>query len=89
MSAVVEMGYTDEEDGTAGEQPWGTVITGCAVSELGLLEKQSSALFLGKTPLTRFEGNLAFNGPRAMVNLCVPPTAGAPGVPPRLARLTH
>jgi hypothetical protein len=68
MSAVVEMGYTDEEDGTAGEQPWGTVITGCAVSELGLLEKQSSALFLGKTPLTRFEGNLAFNGPRAMVN---------------------
>jgi hypothetical protein len=73
MSAVVEMGYTDEEDGTAGEQPWGTVITGCAVSELGLLEKQSSALFLGKTPLTRFEGNLAFNGPRAMINLCVPP----------------
>lgn len=72
MSAVIEIGYTDEEDGTAGEQPWGTVITGCAVSELGLLEKQSSALFLGKTPLTRFEGNLAFNGPRAMINLCVP-----------------
>ena len=68
MSAVVEMGYTDEEDGTSGEQPWGTVITGCSFSEMGLLEKQSSALFLGKTPLTRFEGSIAFNGPRAMIN---------------------
>jgi len=68
MSAVALMGYTDEEDGTRGEQPWGTVISGCAFSELGLLEKQSSALFLGKSPLARFEGNLAFNGPRAMIN---------------------
>ena len=68
MSAIALMGYTDEEDGTRGEQPWGTVISGCAFSELGLLEKQSSALFLGKTPLTRFEGCLAFNGPRAMIN---------------------
>jgi len=44
------------------------VISACAASEIGLLEKQSSALFLGKTPLTRFEASIAFNMPRAAGN---------------------
>ena len=69
MSAVAEFGFTAMNDGTAGEQPWGTVMAFNKVHEIGLYEVQSSALFLGKTPLTRLEGNLLFNGPRAMVNV--------------------
>jgi hypothetical protein len=68
MSAVAEFGFTAMNDGTAALQPWGTVMAFNKVHEIGLYEVQSSALFLGKTPLTRLEGNLLFNGPRAMVN---------------------
>jgi hypothetical protein len=71
MSAVASFGFTDQNDATAGLQPWGTVMAHNKIHEIGLYEVQSSALFLGKTPLTRLEGNLLFNGPRAMVNVCV------------------
>ena len=68
MSAIALIGDTDQDDGTAALQPWGTVISGCIFSEFGIVEKQSSALFLGKSALTRFEANIAFNMPRAAVN---------------------
>ena len=68
MSAVALLGDTEQDDGTAGLQPWGTTVAGCAFSELGVIEKQSSALFLGKSALTRFEANVAWNMPRAAVN---------------------
>ena len=74
MSAVAEFGFTAMNDGTAALQPWGTVMAFNKVHEIGLYEVQSSALFLGKTPLTRLEGNLLFNGPRAMVNVRSPHT---------------
>ena len=66
MSAVALLGDTEQDDGTAGLQPWGTTVAGCAFSELGVIEKQSSAL--GKSALTRFEANVAWNMPRAAVN---------------------
>ena len=69
MSAVIEFGFTAFNDGTAGLQPWGTVMSFNKVHEIGLYELQSSALFLGKTALTRLEGNILFNGPRAEVNV--------------------
>ena len=68
MSAVALLGDADQDDGTAAFQPWGTVVAGNTFSELGIVEKQSSALFVGKSALTRFEANVAFNMPRAAVN---------------------
>ena len=68
MSCVVTFGYTEQNDCTAGEQPWGTRINYNLFHELGLQEMQSSAWFTGKTPLSHVEGNLWFNGPRAMAN---------------------
>jgi hypothetical protein len=68
MSCVVTFGYAEQNDCTAGEQPWGTQINFNLFHELGLQEMQSSAWFTGKTPLSHVEGNLWFNGPRAMAN---------------------
>jgi len=68
MSGIVLHGYSEFEDASAGEQPWGTNIFYNLFRELGLQEMQSSAWYSGKSPLTRLEGNLMFNGPRAMAN---------------------
>lgn len=68
MTAIALLGDCDQDDCTAGFQPWGTVVSGNVFSELGIVEKQSSALFLAKAAFTRFENSLAFNGPRAMIN---------------------
>jgi len=76
MSAVALQGSTVEEDGTAGLQPFGTVISHNIVKEIGLLEKQSSAVFLSRSALTRVESNLFFNGPRAMINFNDPGGGG-------------
>ena len=62
------MASNEFEDGSAGEQPWGTQIFYNVFRELGLQEMQSSGWYSGKTPLARLEGNLMFNGPRAMAN---------------------
>lgn len=70
MSAVTLMGDSAEDDATAGTQPWGTLLARNLVREIGIIEKQSSALFLGKAALTRVEGNVMFNGPRAFIK-CV------------------
>ena len=68
MSAVTLMGDTVEDDATGGTQPWGTLLSRNVVREIGILEKQSSALFLGKSALTRVEDCVFYNGPRAMIN---------------------
>lgn len=68
MSAVASLGRSEQDDATGGEQPWGTLLSGLLAHELALYEKQSSAYFLGRTPLSRLEGSIFFNGPRAMVN---------------------
>jgi len=69
MNAVAALGVTEQDDATGGEQPWGTLLSGLVARELALFEKQSSAFFLGRTPLSRVEACLFYNGPRAMINV--------------------
>jgi hypothetical protein len=61
-------GYTNESDGTDGQQPRFTQIARNYVREIGLIEKQSSMWFQAKTSQSILQGNIAFNGPRAGVN---------------------
>jgi hypothetical protein len=68
MNAVASLGYTEQDDATGGEQPYGTLLSGLVARELALFEKQSSAYFLGRTPLSRVEASIFYNGPRAMIN---------------------
>ena len=69
MNAVASLGQSEQDDATGGEQPWGTLLSGLVVHEIALYEKQSSAYFVGRTPLSRLEASLFYNGPRAMVNV--------------------
>lgn len=69
MSAVAALGTTIQDDATSATQPWGLLLSGLVVHEIGIYEKQSSAYFSGRTPLARVENCLFYNGPRAMLNL--------------------
>jgi hypothetical protein len=69
MNAVASLGTTQQDDATGGDQPFGTLLSGLVARELALYEKQSSAYFLGRTPLSRVEACVFFNGPRAMINV--------------------
>mmetsp|Transcript_50416 Transcript_50416/g.74769 ORF Transcript_50416/g.74769 Transcript_50416/m.74769 type:complete len:882 (+) Transcript_50416:102-2747(+) len=55
-------------DGTDGEHPRFTTITGCTAREVGLYEKQSSFYVQAKTVQSNISGNVFFNGPRAGIN---------------------
>ena len=68
MSCVVTYGYASFNDATAGEQPWGTQINYNFMHEFGVQEMQSSGWYSGKAALTRTEGNIFFNMPRAAAN---------------------
>jgi hypothetical protein len=59
----------NDQDGTSGEQPRGTILRGNVARELGIFQLQSSMFFQAKTAMTTIEGNLFFNGPRAGINL--------------------
>jgi hypothetical protein len=77
-NAVAAWGYTNETegynnpkagvDGTDGNHPEYTTVKSCSMREVGLYEKQSSFFVQAKTALSRIEGNVAFNGPRAGIN---------------------
>lgn len=68
FSAVVTFGSTLQDDATNGEQPWGTVIAYNVVHEIGTYQLQSSGWFTSRAALTRAEGNVIFNIPRAGIN---------------------
>ena len=68
MSAVVTFGRTLQDDGTNGEQPFGTLIAYNKVHEMGAYQLQSSAWFTSRATLTRAEGLVVFNIPRAAIN---------------------
>ena len=55
-------------DGTDGEHPLYTTVTGCTAREVGLYEKQSSFFIQAKTARSLITGNVFFNGPRAGIN---------------------
>lgn len=69
QSAMVLLGDTDDYDATRGNQPRDTAILSNFVHELGIFEKQSSAVFQAKTCLTTVRQNIFFNMPRAAINL--------------------
>ena len=71
MSAVVTFGSTVQDDGTAGTQPFGTLIAYNKVHEMGAYQLQSSAWFTSRATLTRAEGLVVFNIPRAAINFTV------------------
>jgi hypothetical protein len=68
MSCVVTFGNTVQDDGTAGTQPWGTVIAYNQAREIGAYQLQSSLWFTSRSTMTRAEGNVVFNIPRAAIN---------------------
>jgi hypothetical protein len=55
-------------DGTDGNHPRYTTVTGCTAREVGLYEKQSSFFVQAKTAQSTIKGNVFFNGPRAGIN---------------------
>eukprot|EP00947_MAST-08B_sp_MAST-8B-sp1_P004183 g4183.t1 len=76
-SAVALWGWTDEisdggihgVDGTTGDFPRYTRITRNLFREVGVWEKQSSAVFQAKSAQTTIDGNVVFNLARAGINL--------------------
>ena len=68
-SAMAAWGYTEENDGTNGEQPRNNSILFNYAYELGIYQKQSSMWFQAKSCLNLLQGNIFFNGPRAGINM--------------------
>ena len=66
-SAMAAWGYTQENDGTDGQQPRFTNIERNYVREIGLIEKQSSAWFQAKACQTVVKDNVIFNVSRSGV----------------------
>jgi hypothetical protein len=66
--AMATWGDTQDYDATGGEQPRGTVVRNNYIHELGLIEKQSSGWGQAKACLTKIEGNIMYNLPRAAIN---------------------
>ena len=75
-SAIALWGFTDElsddgahgYDGTGGDFPLRTTIEGNLFREIGIWEKQSSAVFQAKAARTTIRKNVAFNLARAAIN---------------------
>ena len=68
-SAIALWGHSDEWNATGGAYPRGTSIHGNLFRELGVHEKQSSAVFIAKSALTSVRANVMFNLPRAAINI--------------------
>ena len=68
-SAIALWGESDEWDATAGAYPNNTRIVNSTFRELGINEKQSSAVFIAKSARTLIERNVMFNLPRAAINV--------------------
>jgi hypothetical protein len=68
-SAVAAWGFTNGIDGLDGNQPRGTQFLYNMIREIGMYEKQSSAWFQAKSCQTLIQGNIIFNGPRALINI--------------------
>jgi hypothetical protein len=67
-SAIAMWGSTDGYDATSREFPMGTLIEGNIMRELGIFQKQSSAIAHNKAARTVIERNIMFNMPRAAIN---------------------
>ena len=69
-SAIATVGRIDMADGyTVDTYPHGTIIDGNHIHDIGLIGKQTSALFSALTCHTTFINNVLYNGPRAGINI--------------------
>ena len=68
-SAIVSVGTVDENDGTDGNQPRGVKIEANLGHEIGIWGKQAGFLYQGLSAQAQVLNNVAFNGPRAGINL--------------------
>ena len=68
-NAIASWGTTNGYDGTAGDQPRGTLIKDNLAHELAFFEKQSSFYFQAKTCQATVTNNIVYNVPRAAINL--------------------
>lgn len=69
-SAIVTIGDFKLNDGVSSDQyPLETVIEGNHFHEIGVTGKQTAALFSATSCRTTFRKNVAYNGPRAGINL--------------------
>lgn len=73
-TAIAAWGITNEMelkgyDGTDGNHPRYTLVSGNLAREVGLYEKQNSFYMQAKTAESRIINNVFFNGPRAGINL--------------------
>jgi hypothetical protein len=68
-SAIALWGDSEQWDATAAMYPRDTVIDGNVFRELGIHEKQSSAVFIAKAARTLVRRNVMFNLPRAAINI--------------------
>lgn len=64
-NAIATWGETEKYDATDGNQPHGTMVYHNVMRELGIYEKQSSALAQAKAALSDVRNNIMFNMPRA------------------------
>lgn len=60
-SALASWGFTDGVDGTAGQQPWGTVFSRNLCHEIGVYEKQVSCYSGALSALATIDRNIMFN----------------------------
>jgi len=68
-SAIVTAGVVAGQDLSAGDVPAGTLVDGCLFAELGVHVKQAGALYSALSANTTFTRNVAYNLPRAAVNI--------------------
>jgi hypothetical protein len=68
-SSIVSLGTVQENDGTDGNQPRGVVIEENLAHEIGIWGKQCGFYYHGLSAEVVLRNNIAFNGPRAGVNL--------------------
>lgn len=69
-SAIATVGNINLNDGVSSDDyPRDTVISNNHFHEIGVTGKQSSALFSAVSCRTTFTSNVAYNGPRAGINL--------------------
>lgn len=66
--AIATWGQTKKYDATEGLFPMDTTVSRNVMRELGIYEKQSSAVGLAKSAKTYISKNIMFNMPRAAVN---------------------
>ena len=67
-NAVASWGRSVDYDGTGGQQPRHSVISGNIVHDIGLEQKQSSFYFQAQSCENAIAANIVYNIPRAAIN---------------------